>query len=75
MLCKQKNGKIVLEDFIYEAEKRLRFSIFFCGCKQSKSLHILRCKSTESISNNKIMFFKKKEKQRKFLPFHFHSVK
>ena len=21
-------------------EKRLRFSIFFCGCKQSKSLHI-----------------------------------
>jgi len=28
-----------LEDFV-RAEKRLRFSIFFCGCKQSKSLHI-----------------------------------
>gem|GEM_PF-6811725 len=25
---------------LFRGQKELRFSIFFCGCKQSKSLHI-----------------------------------
>ena len=38
-------------------EMNLPFSIFFCGCKQSKFLHIVfyGCKVTYSVLNDKMM--------------------
>ena len=54
---------------VEKMESELQFSIFFCGCKQSKSVHILLCRKINTFSSdNKISHVKCHKKAYASLP-------